>query len=72
MLPTMGLYDLGFGMVVGLTVLMVWETIWKGVGLWHSAQNKRKGWFIAILIINSMGLLPIIYLIWFKSKRKRK
>jgi hypothetical protein len=38
----------------------------KGFALWHSAKNEQKGWFIATLILNTMGLLPIIYLIWFK------
>ena len=49
--------------ILGLIVIMIWEVIWKGIGLWHSAQNKQKGWFVAILILNTLGLLPIIYLL---------
>ena len=56
--------------ILGLIVIMTWEVIWKGLGLWHSAQNKQKGWFIAILILNTLGLLPIIYLLWFKRECK--
>jgi hypothetical protein len=54
--------------ILGLIVIMVWEVIWKGIGLWHSAGNKQKGWFVAILILNTLGLLPIIYLLWFKRE----
>lgn len=55
-----------------LVLLSVWELVWKGFGLWHSAQNKQKGWFVALLLVNLAGLLPIIYLIWFKPKQKRE
>ena len=52
-----------------LALLALWDLIWKSIGLWYSARNGQKAWFIAILIINSLGILPIIYLIWFKNKR---
>lgn len=46
-----------------LIVLVIWELIWKGMALWKSAQRKEKGWFVAVLLINSVGILPLIYLI---------
>ena len=55
-------------MLLGLLVIVMWVVIWKGLGLWFSAQNKQKNWFIAMLILNTLGLLPIIYLIWFKPR----
>lgn len=57
-------------MTVVFLLLAVWTMIWKGIGLWHSAKNQQKGWFIAMLILNTLGLLPIIYLIWFKPKER--
>ncbi|MDO8656719.1 MAG: DUF5652 family protein [Nanoarchaeota archaeon] len=51
-----------------LILLGVWDLIWKGIGLWHAAKHNQRGWFIALLFINLVGLLPIIYLIWFKPK----
>ena len=59
------------GMLIGLVLVSVWEVVWKGFGLWHSAQAKHKGWFIAILIVNLFGLVPIIYLIWFRPQVKK-
>ena len=53
-----------------LIPLIIWETIWKGFGLWHSARNKHTVWFICILIINTAGILPIIYLLINKNKSK--
>ena len=48
--------------------LLMWELIWKGFALWHSAKNGQKYWFIAILIINSFALVPLIYLVFFRNK----
>ena len=63
-----GMYEAPGTMIFGLLAISVWTLIWKGFALWHSAKNKQKGWFIAVLILNTIGLLPIIYLIWFKPK----
>ena len=50
-----------------LYILIVWTMIWKGIALWHSARNKQMGWFIVFLIVNTVGILEIIYLIFFKK-----
>ena len=50
-----------------LYILIAWTLIWKGIALWHSARNKQKGWFIVLLIVNTVGILEIIYLIFFKK-----
>ena len=67
-----GLYEAPGTMIFGLVVISIWTLIWKGFALWHSAKNQQNGWFIAILIFNTMGLLPIIYLIWFKPRESKK
>ena len=71
MLNPFELFLLPAWMLLGLGILAVWESIWKGIGLWYSAQNKQKGWFVCILIFNTLGLLPIVYLLWFKPEEKR-
>lgn len=43
--------------------IVVWELIWKGQALWKSARKSQKVWFFFILIVNSIGILPIIYLL---------
>lgn len=66
------LYQQPGNFLVILVLLSVWELVWKGFGLWHAAENKQKGWFIAMLLLNTLGLLPVIYLVWFKPKRRRE
>ena len=51
-----------------LTLIAVWTLPWKGVALWKAARLKQKGWFVTLLIINTLALLDIIY-IFVLSKR---
>ncbi len=53
-----------------IIILALWELIWKGIALWKAARNEQKYWFIAILIINSAGILPILYIFMFQKGKK--
>jgi len=48
--------------------LLVAVIILKGYSLWYSAQAHQKWWFIAMLVINTFGILEIIYLLAFRPK----
>jgi hypothetical protein len=50
-----------------MTVLVIWQISWDGYSLWHAARNKQTGWFIAILLTNTLGILEIIYLQFFQK-----
>lgn len=52
-------------MFAAFVLFLVWSLAWKGFALWKSAKNNQKKWFIAILILNTLGLLEIIYLFYF-------
>jgi len=54
--------------VLGLVVL--WSLPWKGWALWRAARNNHNWWFIAILLINTVGLLEIVYIFFFSGYRK--
>jgi hypothetical protein len=52
-----------------LSILLIfWEIVWKGMALWKSAQRNQLVWFVCILILNTVGILPIIYLLITKGK----
>ncbi len=50
-------------------VLTIWTLLWKGIALWRSAKSDQKYWFIGMLILNTMGLLEIVYLFRYAKKR---
>lgn len=45
-----------------------WSVIWKGIALWKAAGNKQRIWFIILLVVNTAGILEIIYLKFFQKK----
>ena len=45
-----------------LILAITCEIYWKYIALFHCAKANNKKWFFAIMIINSIGLLPIYYL----------
>lgn len=64
--------------IVGITtfsllivILAVWSIIWKGLALWRAARNGSNAWFIIMLVVNTVGILEIIY-IFFLSKKKQQ
>jgi len=52
-----------------LLPLVVLDLILKGISLWRAARYNQKGWFIALLVVNSVGILPVIYLLFFEKKK---
>ncbi|MGL4347779.1 MAG: DUF5652 family protein [Chitinophagaceae bacterium] len=48
--------------------VLIWDMIWKLFALWKSAKNHQIVWFLCIGIFNTIGILPIIYLIIQKRK----
>ncbi len=51
-------------------LIALWTLPWKGVALWKSAKNKQVGWFVAMLILNTLAILEIIYIFYFSKKKK--
>ena len=43
-------------------LIVLWSVFWKGLALWHAARRGQYWWFVALLIINTAGILEIIYL----------
>ena len=52
-----------------LLLAVLWTLPWKAVALWKAARLSDKWWFIALLVINTLALLEILYIFVF-SKRK--
>jgi uncharacterized membrane protein YagU involved in acid resistance len=55
-----------------IVLACVWESVWKGIALWKSGRYGQLPWFVAIFILNTLGVLPIIYLIFFQKKSNKE
>lgn len=59
--------DAGFGLGIPMVmsfvlVVVLWTLLWKGLALWRAAKRGDIWWFIAMLVLNTVGLLEIVYL----------
>ncbi|MEI8061007.1 MAG: DUF5652 family protein [Candidatus Berkelbacteria bacterium] len=55
---------------VVIGILALWEIPWKGVALWKAARNKDLAWFIILMIVNTLGILEILYIYIWGNKKK--
>jgi hypothetical protein len=56
------------GVKLAFAVLIIWSVIWKGIALWKSARNSQTVWYVIMLIVNTAGILEIIYIFGFSKK----
>lgn len=59
--------NMGFGMMpewffAFISIVILWSLFWKGLALWHASRRKQPWWFVILLLVNTMGILEIIYL----------
>lgn len=52
-----------------LLPVLVWILFWKGCSLWIAVKNDQKGWFLALLVLNTVGILEIIYIFYVAKKK---
>lgn len=66
-----GSYE-GFGRLFGFMIpLMLLDLALRGYALWKSARKGQNIWFVFLLIVNSLGILPLIYLLLNRDKKKK-
>jgi len=59
------------GLIYIILLLVIWEVIWKGIALWKCGRNNQLTWFVFILVLNTVGILPIVYLAFFQKKSRK-
>ena len=55
-----------------IITLLVWDTAWRAVALWKAARNNHLVWFVCLVVFNTAGILPIIYILLDIQKKKEK
>jgi methionyl-tRNA synthetase len=70
--PTL-LHPLNHGLMAlppGMLVLFVaWTLVWKGIALWRAARAGQPAWFVVLLVVNTLGILEIVYVAFFAPRR---
>ena len=53
--------------VTVIVLLAIWDGVWKLIALWKSARNDQLAWYICLAIFNTIGILPILYILFFQK-----
>jgi NADH:ubiquinone oxidoreductase subunit 6 (subunit J) len=75
--PSIWTTFVGFGAFGSLFFIIaaVWLLVviaLKGYALWHAAKRNETWWFVALLIVNTLGILELVYIFFFLKKRPGK
>ena len=62
------LSNLPVWLIILIVILALFDSVMKLIALWKSARNNHLVWFICLAIFNTVGILPIVYLILNKNK----
>ncbi|MCL4397916.1 DUF5652 family protein [Patescibacteria group bacterium] len=63
---------MGVSVFAWLLPLVILDLILKGIALWRAARNNQSYWFVALLIFNTVGILPLVYLAFFQKTQTSK
>jgi hypothetical protein len=55
-----------------LLPFVILDAVLRGFALWKSARKGQNWWFVALLVVNSLGILPGIYLLLHKEAAPEK
>ena len=62
-----------------LIIILIWSLAWKLGAMWKAARKKSLIWFVVLGVVNTIGILEILYIFVFskldftekKTKRKK-
>jgi ABC-type transport system involved in cytochrome bd biosynthesis fused ATPase/permease subunit len=59
-------YSNNLGLVLLITL---WTIPWKIYAVWLAAKKNDKRWFVALLLLNTVGILEIFYIFKIVGKK---
>lgn len=55
-----------------IVAIALFDAVMKAIAMWKSARNNHLAWFVCIAVFNTVGVLPIVYLVLNKNKMFEK
>jgi hypothetical protein len=63
------LYSSSKSSLIFLLIIVLWVLPWKIYALWTASKNNHKIWFVVLVIVNTFGILEIIYIFGVAKKK---
>ncbi len=57
------LHSIIYWLIPVIIILAIWDAVWKLIAMWKAGRNNHLAWFICIAVFNTIGILPIIYIL---------
>lgn len=64
--------NLSFEQWLIIVVIIIWSLPWKAAALWRAARRGHLGWFLILIVFNTLAILDILYLFVFSKWRIKK
>ena len=65
----MGLKFLNEPLIIGVIIIVgIFDVVMKLIAMWKAGRNNHLAWFIILALINTAGILPIIYILMHRNK----
>jgi hypothetical protein len=55
--------------VVFLVMILIWSAVWKLLALWKAGRKNSLVWFIVLALVNTLGILEILYIYIFSEMK---
>jgi len=53
-----------------IIVLSLWTLVWKAIALWKAARRTDTAWYVILTVLNTLGILEIIYIFAVAKEKK--
>ena len=58
--------------IIITSIALIIITLLKGFAMYRAARKESKCWFWVLLITSTLGILPILYLLFSKKENKEE
>lgn len=55
-------------MIAVLALLVFLELVLKSIALWRAARMTMPGWFIALMLLNTAGIFPLLFIVFTNTQ----
>jgi hypothetical protein len=60
------------GLLLIILIVLISSIVLKGIALWRAARNGQKKWFVVLLVVNTIGILELLYIFVFSIKNNKQ
>ena len=69
--------DISVWFIVLALAVLIFKLVWYGLAIYKTVERKQTAWFVVLFVlalapISELGIVAIIYLLIYRSKKPKK